>query len=49
MDVDPSPKPLPGQLRLDVGGHICNKRAVPMDGGFGAGINGGDFRFFKLP
>ena len=45
VEIDQPPKPLPGQLRLDVDGHICNKRAIPMDGGFGTGVNGGDFRY----
>ena len=48
VDIDPPPKPLPGQLRLDVGGHVCNKQVVPMDGGFGGGVNGGDFRCGKV-
>ena len=48
VDIDPPPKPLPGQLRLDVGGHVCNKQVIPMDAGFGGGVNGGDFRYERI-
>ena len=48
VDIDPPPQPSPGQLRLDVGGHVCNKQVIPMDGGFGGGVNGGDFRCGKI-